>query len=276
MAFIICNNTVNGYELGCNYSPQTLSTENLYFEFDSKNPHKLITISTKNILEFYLNGTQITFEFFKNMLEKQKDHILIEHFPSYTSYIIPDTHLVVNITQGEQQFSQVLAYDVSLKHLYEDRLNSIQNHQQNQMINLFNHQLKFEPYTVFDQFSFGMHFDDFIKILQQYGYQHHGKYERGLEVNKLFFHFREHKFSQVLLDKKVKRHTDVFIENQCISSKKDIIKLQKMYSYITRREGRIVFPELGFSVDQAGEEFYFFSQDLLAFWSNPHRPITSW
>ncbi|QIW16037.1 hypothetical protein A4G20_06670 [Pasteurellaceae bacterium RH1A] len=100
--------------------------------------------------------------------------------------------------------------------------------------------------------------------------------KRIIEIDQVLFSFRGERFNEVLVDKKVNKNIEIYISDFCITNKEDLLVLKNEYSFIERRDGRIVFNDLGFSVDRECKEYYFFHKDLLPFWSNPYRPITSW
>lgn len=277
MSFIITNHRVNGYELGKEYSTKPISNQNLFFEFDRKFPKKLITVSAKNLSEFYLNDEKITFDNFKEFIKKHQDNVLVENSPTYTSYIFKEHCLAFYILNDDCLFSQVLIYDKSLKSEYESNLQPIKNNQNNAKISIFQNQLIFEPYNCFDELLFGMSVDEFIKILNNVGYHIDDKNTRMLIVDNIFFSFRENKLSEIFFDKNNNnKKIEIFIQNHCITNKQELLNIQKEHLYFKRRDGRMVFQELGFSVNECGQEYHFFGKKLLPFWTNPHRPITSW
>lgn len=121
-----------------------------------------------------------------------------------------------------------------------------------------------------------MSVDEFIKILNNVGYHINDKNTRMLIVDNIFFSFRENKLSEIFFDKNNNKKIEIFIQNHCITNKQELLNIQKEHLYIKRRDGRMVFQELGFSVNECGQEYHFFNKSLLPFWTNPHRPITSW
>lgn len=273
MSLEIFNSCVNGYKLGNEYSKNELCCRDLFFEFDTKNIRKLVTVFVRDTNEFILNGEVITFKKFKNLISNKENDIIFEHNINYTTYIIKDYNLLVNINENIGQFFlQVLVFDDSLKDFYENGLNDI--HQKNEIVNLsFENKLNFEPYKIFDKFFFGMKEDDFYEIL---GGKNDNDSKKIIEIDGLLFSFKDGNLCQILLDKKTNRNVNIFIGDFCITDKEEIINAKKIHSNIERRDGRIVFQDLGFSVDKFYQEYYFFSKTLLPFWSNPHRPITSW
>lgn len=273
MLLEIFDSCVNGYKLGNEYSKNELCCQDLFFEFDTHNIRKLVTVSSKGINEFILNGEVITFEKFKNLISNKEHDIIFEHNINYTTYIIRDYNLLVNINENIGTFFlQVLVFDNSLKEFYENGLNDI--HHKNEIVNIsFENKLNFEPYTIFDRFFFGMKEDDFYEIL---GGENSNNSKKIIEIDGLLFSFKDGELRQILLDKKTNRNIDIFIGDFCITNKEEIMNAKSTHSYIERRDGRIVFRDLGFSVDKFYQEYYFFSKTLLPFWSNPHRPITSW
>lgn len=272
MSLNIYNNTVNGYKLGSNYSKNELVRQDLIFEFDRKNPHKLVTVSAKSIKEFILNGDIINFEKFKDLISIKKDDILFECHINYTSYLISSSNLVVNISENDDYFLQVLVFDKSLKEFYENGLIPIRYKDKKIELN-FGNRLNFKPYKIFDKFPFGMKFDDFVLIL---GGDKGILRKRSIEVGGFVFSFKEDSLCQILLDRKINKDINIFIEDFCITNEEEISEAKNKYPCIQRRDGRVVFQDFGFSVDKLCQEYYFFSENFLSFWSNPHRPITSW
>lgn len=272
MSLEIFNSCVNGYKLGDEYSKKELCCQDLFFEFDTKNIHKLVTVSARNISEFTLNGEVITFEKFKNLISNKENDIIFECNINYTTYIIRDYNVLVNINENIGEFFlQVLVFDNSLKDFYENGLNDF--HKKNEITSIsFKNKLNFEPYKVFDKFSFEMSEYDFYEIL---GINNNSD-NKNIEIDGLVFSFKDGKLHQILLDKKTNRNINVFIDDFCVTNKEEIINAKITHSHIERRDGRIVFQDLGFSVDKFYQEYYFFGKNLLAFWNNIHRPITSW
>lgn len=273
MSLEIFNSCVNGYKLGNEYSKNELCCQDLFFEFDTKNIRKLVTVFVKDIDEFTLNGEVITFEKFKNLISNKENNIIFEYNKNYTTYIMRDYNLLVNINENIGKFFlQVLIFDNSLKDFYENGLNNI--YQKNEIVNIsFENKLNFEPYKIFDKFFFGINQDDFYEIL---GKKNGSSSKKIIEIDGLLFSFKGGGLCQILLDKKINKNINIFIGNFCITNKEEIINSKITHPYIERRDGRIVFQDLGFSVDKFYQEYYFFSKTLLPFWSNPHRPITSW
>ncbi|SHI39655.1 hypothetical protein SAMN05443429_101408 [Cruoricaptor ignavus] len=274
MSLIIFDSIVNGFKLGDTY-PFIDKQDNLFFEFDKNNSNRLITVYSKDLCEFYLNDIKIDIENFWQFLKKERKSTLIEDFKTYKSYIFTNFNIIVNFDESRKFFSQILIYDSTLKSFYEDGVETVENYETKKNLTLDSN-LTFLPYKSFGKFIFGTSIKDFEEklLLSSNEVIYDGK--KIFEIDGLIFKFIDNKLSEIFYDKKINSKITILLNNKSLLDDSEILELMKNNHFIQRRDGRIVFNELGFSIDSSHEEYYFFSNHLTPYWSNIHRPLTSW
>lgn len=279
----IFKNSLDGIILGSKrnvISIDVLNNPKYFLEFDRSNKtqsdDKLVTISVLSQIEFNLDGKVINTDNINNFIEKENPYIEIAD--DGITYIFPNYNLVLYINSSKTEFMQILIYDKSIKHIYEDEnLLRYFDDKYNKTIYLPTSNLTLIPYKSIGQFNFGLNILDFTKEFDiKLNDNSNSEDKKIIEINNFIFRFDNKKLTQVTIYNYKKNINSIYYNDIDISTKKGLSDLIKSNNVIERTISKYLFPELGLVIEKDLSEFRFFAEPLLKFWSNIHRPITSW
>ncbi len=255
-----------------------LENKKYFLEFDktckTQSDSKLITISVLDEREFSLNGEVINFDNFDSFIKTKNP--LYEIDDSGNCYIFPSHNLVLYVNDDKTEFMQILIYDNSVKDLYENqRLPRYLEIENRKFLNLFSNKLTLIPYKSIGEFVFGCKILDFSK---QFGLDlnNFSKEKEIIEINNFLFRFDAMELTQVTI-LNYNKINNIYYNDIDLSTESGLLTLRKSTNnVIERTASKYLFPDLGIVIEKDLSEFRIFAQPLLKFWSNIHRPITSW
>ncbi|MCW3166946.1 hypothetical protein OMO38_00260 [Chryseobacterium sp. 09-1422] len=263
---IINKNKMNEIALGTQkVEISKLDAKNLFYEYDDA--EKLITISARVVKEFIVDKKIINFENFQQFLTEQNPKLDGDFF------IFSEFSLSIYADFEKEVFLEILIYADSVKSIYEKpllkRYNDLQTFSSTAESTMI-----FIPYKSIGKYEFGMDEHNFIKkhnITSKAGVGVGGK--KIYQNDNYIFRFDNNCFSQLNV---LKISSNIIINNIMIEEYiSENVDIQKS---IIRSRTHIIFPEIGLAIDkeEKDREFFFFSENLLKFWTNINRPITSW
>lgn len=278
----IQKNSLDQITLGLkkNDIPKNILENKKYFlEFDKtckkQSESKLITISVSNEKEFSLNGEIINFNNFGIFVKTENPLYEIDDSGSF--YIFPNYNLVLYINDDQTEFMQILIYDKSVKDFYEnERLPRYLEIENSKCLKLSSNKLILIPYKSIGKFVFGCKIVDFSK---QFGLDLNNFSEKKeiIELDNFLFRFDDLELTQVTIFNYNKDSNLIYYKDIDLSTELGLLNLRESTNnVIERTASKYLFPDLGLVIEKDLSEFRIFAQPLLKFWSNIHRPITSW
>lgn len=191
-------------------------------------------------------------------------------------YIFPSHNLVLYVNDDKTEFMQILIYDNSVKDLYENqRLPRYSEIENSKCLNSSSNALTLIPYKSIGEFVFGCKILDFSK---QFGLDlnNFSKEKEIIEINNFLFRFDAMELTQVTI-LNYNKINNIYYNDIDLSTESGLLTLRKSTNnVIERTASKYLFPDLGIVIEKDLSEFRIFAQPLLKFWSNIHRPITSW
>lgn len=265
--------SVNGLSLGtpkdkidiCN-----INYKHLFLEFNNKS--KLITISFRNVNSFILNDKNINFD---NIITFLNEHKVLK---DNDFFIIPSLYLSLYIDFNNNSFLEVLIYDSSISDLYKKGEKLIFDKKEN-IISISN-DLTFIPYKSLGSYIFGEREKEFVRIQKlEYSIDSGVNNKKIYEYNSIVFRFDNSRLSQIQINNSL-LSSKIILNSTNINSIDGINYLLSHYE-ITESYSHCIIAELGLAINKTNTQmkntkFFFFSKELLPFWMNIYRPITSW
>lgn len=263
--------SVNGLYLGTSKDKIERYNSNykyLFLEFNNK--AELITISFRDVDAFTLNDKIINFDNITTFLNEHK--VLKDN----DFFIIPSLNLSLYIDFNNNLFLEVLIYDSSISNLYE-KGDVLIFHKKNNIIPVFE-DLIFVPYKSLGPYTLGEREREFIQTQNlEYSVNSGVNNKKIYECNSIIFRFDNSRLSQIQIDTS-QVSSKIILNSTNINSTDGINYLFKHYE-ITESYTHYIIAELGLAINKAPIEntkFFFFSKELLPFWMNIYRPLTSW
>lgn len=265
--------SVNGLSLGTpkdKIDVHNANYKNLFLEFNNKS--ELETISFRNVNSFILNGKNINFD---NIIAFLNEHKVLE---DGDFFIIPSLCLSLYIDFNNSSFLEVLIYDSSISSLYDKR--GVLKFDKGNNKTLQSDDLIFIPYKSLGPYVFGEKERDFIQIQKlEYSVDFGVNNKKIYEYDSIVFRFDHSLLSQIQIDNS-QLFSDIILNSTNINSIDGIKYLLNHYE-ITESYSHYIIADIGLAISKKNikieaAKFFFFSKELLPFWMNIYRPITSW
>lgn len=251
--------SLDGFSLELEYQDSKLKyNERIYYiERDKSNTE---TISTRNVALVDVFGTIVSPQTIKQFAQQNNGYSIVDGF------IFPSLNLIMSISQDQKEFSEVLIYSSILRGFYETNCVPETTHNFETIV-----EVRVVPYNSIGDFTLG---DSAYSVQKQLGLPIETYPLKSImRSDKFFLSFYNGKLGQVnlILD----QDTKLKIGDTLVTIK-DSIKFLSEVEEVIYRSSHYVFPNLGIALHRDLNEITGFDENILKYWQNIHRPISSW